>query len=133
MKKVVLHFYGYTWEEYAFQISSLKGIFIVYRGQLDPEGFIDLKEILYVGYHHGIIELYDNKIIDSLKQYMVLGERLFLSYAEEPNDVDGKQIASLIAEAVQPKHREDALDTSEIHEMTVLCQGNCKLIPKEIK
>lgn len=134
MKKVTLTFYGYTWEEYAFQISSLKGLFVVYKGRLDNEGYVDIKEVLYVGYHNGIIELYDDNIIDSLKQYMDFGERLFLSYAEVPSDTDGETISSLISKAVHSiykKEKKEKIKNSS-EQITITCKGNCELIPQEI-
>ena len=131
MKKVTLTFYGYTWEEYAFQISSLKGLFVVYKGRLDHNGYVDIKEVLYVGYHNGIIELYDDNIIDSLKQYMDFGKRLFLSYAEVPSDTDGETISSLISKAVHPKYKKEIIINSS-EQVTIICKGNCELIPQEI-
>lgn len=130
MKKIALTFYGYTWEEYAFQISSLKGLLVVYKGKLDHEGFVDINEVLYVGYHYGILELYDDNIIDSLKQYMDSGERLFLSYAEVPSDADGETISSLISKAVHPKYKKKMINCDG--QMKIICQGNCELIPQEI-
>lgn len=130
MNKVTLTFFGYTWEEYAFQISSLKGLFVVYKGRLDREGYVDIEDVLYVGYHNGILELYDDNIIDSLKQFMDSGERLFLSYAEVPSDADGETISSLISKAVHPKYKKNMINCSE--QMTIICKGNCELIPQEI-
>lgn len=131
MKEVTLTFYGYTWEDYAFQISSLKGLFVVYKGKLDHEGYVDIKEVLYVGYHNGIIELYDDNIIDSLRQYMDTGERLFLSYAEVPSDADGGTISSLISKAVHPKYKKKNNKNSS-EQFTITCKGNCELIPQVI-
>lgn len=131
MRKFELYFYGYTWEEYAFQISSLKGIFVIYQGRLDSEGFIDIKDILYVGYHNGIIGLYENGVINSIKHYLEPGNRLFLSYAETPSDDVGDNLASIIASVVKPKYnpngvRNDFLNTQIVN------KGYCKLIPENI-
>lgn len=131
MRKFELYFYGYTWEEYAFQISSLKGIFVIYQGCLDSEGSIDIKDILYVGYHNGIIDLYDNGVINSIKQYLEPGNRLFLSYAETPTDEDGEELASIITSVVKPKYipkgvRNDFLNTQLVN------KGYCKFIPENI-
>ena len=131
MRKFELYFHGYTWEEYAFQISSLKGIFVIYQGRLDSEGFIDIKEILYVGYHNGIVGLYENGVINSIKHYLEPGNRLFLSYAETPTDDVGDNLASIIASVVKPKYnpkgvRNDFLDTQIVN------KGYCKLIPENI-
>lgn len=131
MRKFELYFYGYTWEEYAFQISNLKGIFVIYQGCLDFEGSIDLKNILYVGYHNGIIGLYENGVISSIKQYLEPGNRLFLSYAETPTDDVGDKLASIIVSVVKPKYnpkgvRNDFLNTQIVN------KGYCKLIPENI-
>lgn len=130
MKRITLNFYGYTWEDYAFQISSLKGIFIVYKGIIDPEGFIDIKELLYVGYHNGIIELYEKNIIEAIKQYVNSSERIFLSYAEVPPEEDGIALASLMVNGAHPKYCLNA--TTPTSNVLLICEGNCKLIPEEI-
>lgn len=131
MKQVELNFYGYTWEEYAFQISGLKGIFIVYKGRLDPEGLIELKEVLYIGYHKGLIELYDQKIIESIKQFITSSDRIFLSYAEVPLDIVGSEIASMIIEVVHPKHSLKSAGCAS--DIRVICKGSCNLIPEIIE
>lgn len=105
MKTFELYFYGYTWEEYAFQISDLKGIFVIYQGCLDSEGIIDIKDLLYIGYHNGIIGLYENGIIDSIRHYVKPGGRLFLSYAETPSDEEGKELASVIIRFTNPRYK----------------------------
>ncbi len=131
MKKFELYFYGYTWEEYAFQISSLKGIFVIYQGRIDSEGLIDIKDILYVGYHNGIIDLYDNGVINSIKQYLEPGNRLFLSYAETSTDEDGKYLASIIASVVKTKYNPEGV-RSDFMNTQLVNKGNCKLIPNNI-
>ena len=103
MRKFELYFYGYTWEEYAFQISSFKGVFVVYQGRLDSEGGIDIKDILYVGFHNGIIDLYENGVINSIRQYIEPGNRY------NPKGV-----------------RSDLLNIQLVN------KGNCKFIPNTI-
>ena len=131
MRRVELYFYGYTWEEYAFQISSLKGIFVIYQGCLDTEGAIDIKDLLYVGYHNGIINLYENGVIDSIKKYVEFGNRLFLSYAEIPADEDGEELVSMIKRVVKPKFNPNSF-ISNYPNTKLVNKGNCKLIPEEI-
>ena len=130
MRTVDLYFYGYTWEEYAFLISSQEGIFIVYKGRLDSEGAIDIKDVLYVGYHKGIKELYDRKLFDSIRQYVDISDRIFLSYAEVPSDEKGYDLASIIARAVSPSYIEG--EQISVSNIKVVCKGNCKFIPSEI-
>ena len=131
MRTFELYFYGYTWEEYAFQISSLKGIFVIYQGCLDSEGSIDIKDLLYVGFHNGIISLYENGIMDSLKKYVEPRNRLFLSYAEIPADVDGEKLVSILKRAVKPKFNPNS-SISDYPNTKLVNKGNCKLIPEEI-
>ena len=130
MKVIELNFYGYTWEEYAFQISSLQGIFIIYKGRIDAEGFIELNQVLYIGYHKGIIELYDHNVIESIRRLVAPSERIFLSYAEIHSDVVGKDMASLINNEVKPLYKNK--ETREVSDYKLICKGNCDLIPKEM-
>ena len=131
MKEIIrLHFYGYTWEEYVSQISNLKGIFVVYRGGLTGDGDIHLKEILYLGYHIGVLDLYNQKIIEQLKGYISPSDRLFFSYAEVPSDIDYKILESILYDAVSPKYeRCFEICLKNIH---LVCEGNCGLFPQEI-
>lgn len=131
MRKFELYFYGYTWEEYAFQISSFKGVFVIYQGRLDSEGLIDIKDILYVGYHNGIIDLYENGVINSIKQYLEPGNRLFLSYAETSTDEDGDNLASIIASVVKPKYNPRG-GRSDFLNIQLVNKGYCNLIPNII-
>ncbi len=131
MRTFELYFYGYTWEEYALQISSFKGIFVIYQGCLDSEGSIDIKDLLYVGFHNGIISLYENGIMDSLKKYVEPRNRLFLSYAEIPADVDGEKLVSILKRAVKPKFNPNS-SISDYPNTKLVNKGNCKLIPEEI-
>ena len=130
MKVIELNFYGYTWEEYAFQISSLQGIFIIYKGRIDAEGFIDLNQVLYIGYHKGLIELYDQNVIECIRRLVAPSERIFLSYAEVHSDVVGNDMASLINNEVKPLYKNKEI--REVSDYKLICKGNCDLIPKEM-
>lgn len=130
MKEIELRFYGYTWEDYAFQISSLRGIFFIYKGNLDYEGAVVLKDILYVGYHHGIYEMYDEGIMNRIKEYVGVNDRIFLSYSEVHDDEDGKEIEAFLRKAVNPRFNVDEVTNhSDIH---IICNGGCALFPKEL-
>lgn len=129
-KEITLHFYGYTWEEYAFQISNMKGIFVVFSGKLTGDGVINLNEVLYIGYHTGISEMYEKHIFDQLKPLIKNNERIFLSYSEVPDDVDFSTIESKLIQSVNPriiKIYEPKADT-----IRIICEGNRGLIPIEI-
>ena len=133
MKILKLYFYGYTWEEYAFQISSLKGIFIVYSGNLDPEGSVKIKEVLYVGFHNGIKELYDTKILDDLKNCLKKGDRLYLSLAEVTSEEEGNILAMKIEQTITPFYRHNSDPTTNLGNYEkIMCTGQCDLIPEVI-
>ena len=127
MRTVDLYFYGYTWEEYAFHIPNLTGI---YRGSLAPEGSIIIKDLLYVGYHKSIKELYDDHIMDSIRQYVNPIDQIFLSYAEVPFEEDGKDLASVILNETHPKYSIE--NNSVASDIKLVCKGNSKLIPEVI-
>lgn len=131
MKRFELYFYGYTWEEYVFQISSLKGIFVIYHGGLDLEGSVDIKDLLYIGYHNGIIALYEDGVMDSIKKFVKPGNRIFLSYAEMSTNEDGELISSLIIQAANPKYKQ-VVRQSDLKNAIIIIKGNCKFIPEEI-
>lgn len=103
----------------------------MYQGCLDSEGSIDIKDLLYVGYHSGIIDLYENGVIDSLKRYMDPENRLFLSYAEVPTDEDGEELASILKSVVKPKYIPND-NRSVFPNIQLVNKGNHKLIPEEI-
>ena len=130
--KVTLHFYGYTWEEYAFQISGLKGIFVIYNGKLDSDGAIVIHEILYVGFHNGILEMYDDDIISQIKNYVNEGERIFMSYAEVPDLINSKDIETILKTKLKPKFGVVNKKTELVNDLNIICKGSCALFPKEL-
>ena len=130
MKGLNLRFYGYTWEDYAFLISSLRGVFVIYKGKLDYEGVVLLKDILYVGYHHGIYELYDDGIMNQIKDYVDSTDRIFLSYAEVSDNDKGKEIEAHLRNVMKPRFSAEVLARhSELH---IICEGACALFPNEL-
>ena len=129
MRVVRLHFYGYTWEEYAFQISSLTGIFIVYSGNLTSDGEIALDNVLYIGYHSGIFELYEKGIFDNIEGFVPKGGRIFLSYAEVPSCSNPEDLVCCIENVAHPKYIKEKKPCTV--NMKITCSGNCALIPKE--
>lgn len=130
MKTIRLHFHGYTWEDYAFQISSLRGIFVIYKGKLDLEGAVLLQDILYIGYHRGIYEMYDEGCMDQIKNFVTANGRIFLSYAEVPAGEDGKVVERFLRKSIKPCFGGE--ETVVSSEMQIVCGGACALFPKEI-
>ena len=129
MKEIELNFYGYTWEKYAYQIAGKPGIYIVYSGHLDPEGFVVMNRVLYVGYHKRCADILDNEIIDVLRSSLVNYDNLFFSYAVYPSEKEGKEIAALIMNSLnlnKVKLVKDKVDKK------IVCKGKCELIPNEI-
>lgn len=131
MKDIRLKFYGYTWEDYAFQISSLRGLYVIYKGQLDSEGFINLFDILYMGYHNGIYEMYDNGCMTQIRDYVNNGERIFLSYAEVPEGEDGRELEAILKNAIESQYISD-IKVSNSSNKRLVCEGSCALFPKEL-
>ena len=130
MKEIRLKFHGYTWEDYAFQISSLRGIFVIYKGKLDLEGAVLLQDILYIGYHQGIYEMYDEGCMDQIKNFVTANGRIFLSYSEVPAGVDGEEVEQFLRRTVKPRFGGE--ETAGSSEMQIVCGGACALFPKEI-
>lgn len=130
MKEIKLRFYGYTWEDYAFQISSLRGVFIIYNGKLDYEGAVVLKDILYVGFHHGIYEMYDEGIMNKIKGYVDSTDRIFLSYAEVSDDDKGKEIEVHLRGVLKPRF--GAEEVARHSDLQIICEGACALFPNEL-
>ena len=81
-KQIFLHFYGYTWEEYSFQLPSMKGIYVVYGGKLSCEGEIELHNVLYIGFHESISEMFDRGVFENIRRQSSPYDRFFLAYAE---------------------------------------------------
>ena len=130
MRKIELYFYGYTWEEYAFQISNVQGIYVIYKGRIDADGLIEIKEILYIGYHKSFIDLYEQNVIEFVKEYLAPTDRIFFSYAEVRSEVFGKDVAALIINEVNPIYNNKNI--SKITGYDLSCKGEYKLIPKRI-
>lgn len=131
MKEVELRFYGYTWEEYAFQLEGHSGIFIVYLGCLDSEGFVVVKDILYIGYHKRINELFDNGKIGSLKKQVDGSYRLFFSYADVLSETEGITLAKIMNNAIDYRKIKPVSRNNRI--IKLICKGKCDLVPYEIR
>lgn len=129
-KQITLHFYGYTWEEYAFQISTMKGIYVVYRGKLGIEGEVELHDVLYIGYHGSMSEMYDCGVIDFFKSQPSPYDRIFLAYAEFHDIAKGRDLAKKLNDAMHSMMTSSDIDT--LDNVKIYCEGSCALLPKEI-
>lgn len=127
MQTVKLNFYGYTWEDFKWQVANLKGILLVYRGKLDHEGFAVMEEILYIG-NTSINELYETPLINEIKKGINPTDMLFFSYAEVDENV-AIEVESLLVNKVKPRYSKVDGATREL---TIECQGNCTLLPSVV-
>lgn len=133
MKEVELYFHGYTWEEYAYQIIGHPGIYVVYGGHLDSEGFVVMHEVLYIGYHKRINELFENGMLYSLKHQIKDNERLFFSYTDVMSEEEGNMIAAMLVSSVNPKKAKSELEEIARRKINkIVCKGKCDLLPNVI-
>lgn len=132
-KQITLYFYGYTWEEYAFQISSMKGIYVVYGGKLSSEGEVELHVVLYIGFHTSMSEMYDCGVFELLKKRSSLYDRIFLAYAEFHDIEKGKAVAQKLNDVMQTMHPMiTSSDTATLGDVKIFCEGSCAMLPKEL-
>ncbi len=129
MKDVELFFYGYTWEEYAYQIEDHSGVYVVYSGHLDSEGLVVIKKLLYIDYYKRFSEFFDGDIFSTLKAYLKHNERLFFSYAEYLSEEEGREIVSWIKKSLNMS-KKDFNSNKKIKK--IISKGDCKFIPNEI-
>ena len=125
MQIVKLNFWGYTWEQFRLQIDYQQGILLVYRGFLDAEGFVRMKEIVYVDYSN-IHELYHTPVMSSIKESIVSGEMLFFSLAEVDQEI-ANDVKALLVDAVKPMFNERVEVINS--KISIECIGNCDLLP----
>lgn len=132
-KQIFLHFYGYTWEEYSFQLPSMKGIYVVYGGKLSCEGEIELHNVLYIGFHESISEMFDRGVFENIRRQSSPYDRFFLAYAEFHDIEKGKAIVQKLNDAVQVMHPMiTSSDADTLGNVKIYCEGSCALFPKEI-
>ncbi len=129
MKEIELYFYGYTWEKYAYQIVEHPGIYIVYSGHLDAEGFVVMNRVLYVGFHKRCADILESDIIDDLRSSLENNYNLFFSYAIYSSEKEGKEIAALIMNSL---HLNKGILDNNKDNIKIFCKGKCELIPNEI-
>ncbi len=125
MKKYLLEFKGYTWDEYFYIISNRSGVLIAYKGMLDSEGSVKMSEIIYVGGADNIGVLYESKKFADIRKLTNNSDMLFFSYAEMGKEGREEVVSTLIRYLHHPQR---------ICESTVrlTCIGACALFPQEI-
>ena len=127
MQAVRLHFYGYTWEDYWWQISNKQGIVIVYRGKLDPEEGVVMEEILHIS-STSVKDIHDNSIMTEIKKSMEPKDMLFFSYSEVDSEI-ANDVKNLLVDKVRP-HFNKVCTTSR--NLTIESSGKCALLPDVI-
>lgn len=126
MKDYDLYFHGYSWEEYFHVISNKSGILVVYKGYLDKEGFVNMKDIIYIDEADKIGDLYCSEKFDLIRKKLAPIDRLFFSYAEMPKN-GRKDIAAFLNMFFKLGNiHKDRLQTR------LLCKGACALFPQEL-
>ncbi len=123
---IQLYFHGYTWDEYFSVIGNKSGIMVAYRGSLDRDGFVKMKDILYVDGANKISDLYESDDFSKIRKKVDLKERLFFSYAEIDADIR-KEVVSQINKRLGLIDNNDSF--SDIH---ITCKGACALFPNEL-
>lgn len=115
----VLDFQGYTWDQYFYVIAHKSGILLTYRGDIDREGAIRLKEILSIDGADNVGEVYESARMKDIRNTLLPGELLFFSLAEiegEERDLCLKYL----------KHRLNKEDINNVG--SVIYKGACALL-----
>ena len=124
MNLVKLYFWGYTWDQFRGQIGRRKGILLVYKGIKNAEGFVVMKEIVYIDYT-SIDELYENPVVDAIKASIAPEEMVFYSMADVDECI-AKEVSGLLLNAVKSVFNERVLVKSDL---VIECNGKCDLLP----
>lgn len=128
MTRIKLNFWGYTWEDFVPQISERKGIFLVYKGKLDNEGFVKVTELLYIDYTKASL-LYPSEIIDSIKKELNKTEMLFFSFANVDERIADEVLKFILSKISTSYNQKTVCTSCFIIEST----GNCDFFPPIIK
>lgn len=124
MNLIKLYFWGYTWEQFRGQIGQRKGILLVYKGIKDAEGFVVMKELVYIDYT-SINELYENPVMDVIKKSMAPEEMLFYSMADVDERI-AKEVLALLHGSVKSVLNEKVTVKSDL---VIECSGKCDMLP----
>lgn len=123
MQKVVLDFWGYTWDEFRGLVGDLLGIVLVYKGRLDSEGFPKMEELLFIDYS-SINKIADSEVGRKIRGAIKDNDRLFFSYAEVSADLAHDVLSKLIYNN-QPRYNN--INTKS-NNLIVVCKGCCELV-----
>lgn len=126
-KIIELNFAGYTWEEYFHVIANKSGILITYRGNLDDEGKIRLKEIIFVDEADDFFKIYESESFKNVVSGVNKKDRLFFSYAEM-DDVRRREVMEVLKIMLMPEKNNVELEDK----VSVICKGACALFPNQL-
>lgn len=119
MKEIVLDFQGYTWDQYFYVIAHKSGILLTYRGDLDNEGAVRLKEILSVDGADNVGEFYESARMKDIRNTLKPGEMLFFSLAE----IDGEE-REISLNCLQQRLNKEEIN----YNGNIVCKGACTLL-----
>lgn len=119
MNQLILNFQGYTWDQYFYVIAHKSGILLTYRGDLDNEGAVRLKEILSIDGVDNVGELHECARMKDIRNTLKSGDMLFFSLAE----IEGVERDFCL------NYLRHKLNKEEIsNEGSVVCTGACALL-----
>ncbi len=118
-QSIELNFLGYTWDQYFYVIAHKSGILLTYRGDLDDEGAIRLKEILSIDGAGNIGVFYESAKMKDIRNALKPGEMLFFSLAE----IEGVE-RDFCLNYLRHKLNKEVIS----NEGSVVCQGACALL-----
>lgn len=127
MKKIKLKFWGYTWEDYFYIIANKSGILICYKGYLDSEGDVKMKEIILVEEADKFSDIIESENFMNVTRETNKTDRLFFSFAEINGD-ERRQAKKILKNMLITKSD----DTEYDNETVVTCTGACALFSKQL-
>lgn len=127
MKVFTLKFEGYTWDEYFYMIAGKSGILVTYRGVLDSDGAVQMKEILCIDDADEINTIYESTKFDEIRKRIGNTDRLFFSYVEI-----GRKERADITRAIKESLMSGSIKENKITDVRLYCKGACALFPEEL-
>lgn len=127
MNQIDLKFQGYTWEDYFYVIGNKAGILVAYRGGLDSEGLVQMKEILFVDEADEINTIIESNQFYEIRKHISNKDRLFFSYAEMCQKGRAEVTRLIKNHLIFGFSKEN-----ELANLKVACKGACALFPKEL-
>lgn len=122
-----LNFQGYTWDEYFYAIANKSGVLVTYKGGLDSEGFVMMKEIIDVDAADRMSDIYESQRFIQIRKEVSPNNRIFFSYAEM-KDGNRDAVVSILKEKLnlQSSHKGGK------YPIQLLCEGACALFPEDL-